>query len=308
MPETKDYPIPGALNLAIAAAQLCVLVGTLAAAARADSWWGVAGLAVVYGLVMNSAYAMLHEGEHGTLHTHRLVNDGVATVLALFFPAPFHLIRQGHLGHHMRNRSDDEAFDYYFQGENAVWKYLQLYGTLTGAFWLVIALSNFLAVLRPSLVRVRYATWDRPTAALLESLNPKYHRLIQAEAAAALLLHAGLMWAFDVPFARYAAVLFGFGFMWSALQYAHHYDTTRDVLWGAKNIRTWAWLDWLLLNHNWHLNHHLEPTVPWIHLRTLRSDTKTEPGGLVRAYIEMWKGPRFTENRVKNRYAGVLVR
>lgn len=308
MPETKDYPIPGTLNLAIAAAQLCVLVGTLAAAGRAGSWWAVAGLAVVYGLVMNSGYALLHEGEHGTLHPDRFLNDAVGTVLALFFPAPFHLIRQGHLGHHMRNRSDDEAFDYYFPGENAVWKYLQLYGTLTGAFWLVIALSNFLAALKPSLVRVRYATWDRPTAALLESLNPKYRRLIQAEAAAALLLHAGLMWAFGVPFARYAAVLFGFGFLWSALQYAHHYDTTRDVLWGAKNLKTWAPLDWLLLNHNWHLNHHLQPTVPWLYLRDLKSGPEFERTSLVAAYFEMWKGPRYTEERVQNRYAGTLVR
>ncbi|MBI3299081.1 MAG: fatty acid desaturase [Elusimicrobia bacterium] len=303
----KDYPIPGTLNLAIAALQVAALIAILWAAGRVSGAAGVLGLAIAYGLVMNSGYAMLHEGEHGTLHPHRLVNDGVGMLLALFFPAPFHLIRQGHLGHHMRNRSDDEAFDYYFPGENAAWKYLQLYGTLTGLFWLVIAVSNVLAMLRPSLVRVRYAAWDRPTAALLESLNPRYQRLIQLEAAAALGLHWALMRGFGVPAPRYFAVLFGFGFMWSALQYAHHYDTPRDVLWGAKNLRTWAPLDWLLLNHNWHLNHHLRPTVPWIHLRGLDAGPAAK-AGLVRSYLEMWKGPRYTEERVKNRYAGILVR
>ena len=310
MPENalEEYPIPGTLNLSIAALQVAALTAILWAAGRAEGAAAVFGLAAAYGLVMNSAYAMLHEGEHGTLHPNRLVNDGVGMLLALFFPAPFHLIRQGHLGHHMRNRSDDEAFDYYFPGENAAWKYLQLYGTLTGLFWSVIALSNFAAAVKPSLVRVGYSIGDRPTAAFLESLNPRYDRLIRLEAAAALALHGALMWGFGVGPLRYLAVLFGFGFMWSALQYAHHYDTPRDVLWGAKNLRTWAPLDWLLLNHNWHLNHHLRPTVPWVYLRGMKDGGPEARAGLVRAYLEMWKGPRYTEERVKNKYAGILVR
>ncbi len=304
----SDYPIPARLNLAIAALQAAVLLALLHAAGRVSSWPAVFCLSAAYGLVMNSGYAMLHEAEHGTLHPDKRVNDGVGALLALFFPAPFHLIRQGHLGHHMRNRSDDEAFDFYFEGENPVWKYLQLYGTLTGLFWLVIALSNVLAAVKPSLVRVRYATWDRPTAAFIESLNPKYFRLIQLEAAVALALHAGLCWVFRVPPARYFAVLFGFGFLWSALQYAHHYATPRDVLRGAKNLKTWAPLDWLLLNHNWHLNHHMRPTVPWIHLRGLYQGPEFERTSLAAAYFRMWRGPRYTDDRVKNNYAGVLVR
>ena len=66
-----------------------------------------------------------------------------------FFPAPFHLIRQGHIGHHIRNRSDDEAFDLYFSNESRFWKCVQLYGTLTGLFWVLIYVTN-LVVLLPS--------------------------------------------------------------------------------------------------------------------------------------------------------------
>lgn len=304
----RNYPIPGRLNLTIAAAQLAALLGLLWGAGRSAGPWSLLALAAAYGLVMNSGYAMLHEAEHGSLHGDRFVNDLAGTVLALFFPAPFHLIRQGHIGHHMRNRSDDEAFDYYFEGENAVWKYLQLYGTLTGLFWMVIALSNFIAALRPSLLRVKYASFDRPTQALIETLNPKFYRLIQIEAAAAIALHAGLIALFGVPVLRYAAVLLGFGFLWSALQYAHHYDTVRDVLRGARNLRTLAPLDWLLLNHNWHLNHHLRPTVPWLYLRTLFSGPEFERSSLVLAYFRMWRGPRYTDERVENRYAGVIIR
>ena len=96
--DDAKYPIPEKLNLAIAAAQLAALLGILWAAGRAQSAGSVLVLAIAYGLVMNSGYAMLHEAEHGLLHGNRVLNDAVGTVLALFFPAPFHLIRQGHIG------------------------------------------------------------------------------------------------------------------------------------------------------------------------------------------------------------------
>ena len=87
----EEFPIPGKLNLLIALVQVVVLLGLLAAAGSVDSIWELAGLATAYALVMNSAYAMLHEAEHGLLHPKRGLNDTVGAVLALFFPAPFHL-------------------------------------------------------------------------------------------------------------------------------------------------------------------------------------------------------------------------
>src|SRR5713101_1141469 len=112
-----NLEIPGRLNLAIAAAQLVALCSILWAAGHVHQWSFVFLLAFAYGIVMNSGYAMLHEAEHNLLHANPIVNQSVGALLALFFPAPFHLIRQGHIGHHVRNRSDDEAFDLYFEDE-----------------------------------------------------------------------------------------------------------------------------------------------------------------------------------------------
>jgi fatty acid desaturase len=302
------HPIPGRLNLAIAALQLALLLALLWLAGRVEAWWSLGLVALGYGVVMNSAYAMLHEAEHNILHPRAGVNTAVGVVLALFFPAPFHLLRQGHLGHHVRNRSDDEAFDFYFEGDNPVWRFLQLYGTLTGFFWLVIAFSNLLAALHPRLLQLDWARRDRPTAALIDTLNPRYGRLIQLEALAAIALHAGLMILFAVPPWKYALVLAGFGVMWSALQYVHHFGTVRDVQKGALNLRTFAPLDVLWLNHNWHLNHHLSPTVPWIYLPFLPNETDSSRGNLVLAYLRMWRGPRLTHVRVQNRHAGKIIR
>ena len=86
--------------------QVIALLAILWAAGQVAKWSTVALLALAYGIVMNSAYAMLHEAEHNVLHPNATVNQVAGTLLAFFFPAPFHLIRQGHIGHHLRNRSD----------------------------------------------------------------------------------------------------------------------------------------------------------------------------------------------------------
>lgn len=302
----RAFRIPGRTNIAIACVQLAVLPSILWAAGQAHAWWEVLLLSLAYGVAMNSAYAMLHEAEHNLLHPHSVVNQGLGALLALFFPAPFHLIRQGHIGHHIRNRSDDEAFDLYFDGENPFWKYLQLYGTLTGMFWVLIYAANFVAVLNPTIVAPRYGRFDRATEAFLESLNPKYRRLIRIEALAAILLHGAMIHFWEIPVLHYLAVMFGFGFSWSAMQYAHHYGTVRDVRKGAMNLKTFALLDLVWLNHNWHLNHHMHPTVPWIHLPRL-SDANEVRGHLHTAYLREWRGPRFSNERVENRYAGHVI-
>ena len=198
-----ELPIPSRLNLAIAGGQLVALLALLAAAGKVESPWALAALAIGYALMMNSAYAMLHEAEHGSLHENRVTNDTAGAVLALFFPAPFHLLRQGHIGHHLRNRSDDEAFDFYFDGESRVWKTLQLYGILTGFFYLAVVLGNLIALIHPAALKAKWGDFDRPTKALLESLNPRYFRLIRLEALAVFVVHGSWLWLWQVPAWRF---------------------------------------------------------------------------------------------------------
>jgi len=306
MAESKIFPIPARLNLAIAATQVAALL-TLLRLSAVVSGWGLAAVALGYGIAMNSAYAMLHEAQHGILHPNQRVNEVTGAILALFFPAPFHLIRQGHLGHHLRNRSDDEAFDFYFEGESRVWRFLQLYGVLTGFFWCVIVLSNVFAVFFPSLLRPKAYSFDRTTTAMLSSFNPTFLPLVRIEALAVVVLHATLIWWWQIPLAHWFVTLAGFGVVWSAMQYVHHFGTERDVAKGALNLRTFPLLDLLWLNHNWHLHHHLRPTVPWLYLAEIDAGERKPRGNLLIAYLRMWRGPRLTNEHVENRYAGRLI-
>jgi len=304
----RRYRIPSALNVAIMGVQLAAVGACMWTATYVQSVLALAALSLAFGVVMNSVYAIIHEADHGMLFEDRRLNDAGGTLMALFFPAPFHLLRQGHLGHHMRNRSDDEAFDLYFDGEHPVWKWMQLYGTITGFCWLVAVFSNLVVLVFPFVMRREYFTFDRPSAAFMDALNPRYTRTIQIEAVATMALHAAIVWGLSIPLVNYAVMYCGFGISWSAMQYVHHFGTTRHVLDGARNLWIWGPIDRLWLHHNWHLTHHRHPTVPWIHLPAIGQRESPERGFLPLHYLKMWRGPRRAVDRVENRYAGRIIR
>src|SRR5258707_8979614 len=103
---TKAYPIPGGLNLSLAALVVSLCTILLWSSGQVTTWWGVAPLALAYGLVMNTGFALCHEAEHDIFHTNPTVNNAAGMIVTLFFPASFQLRRQGHIGHHLRNRTD----------------------------------------------------------------------------------------------------------------------------------------------------------------------------------------------------------
>jgi fatty acid desaturase len=132
---------------------------------------------------------------------------------------------------------------------------------------------------------------------------------IRLEGIAAIAVHVAINRLFSIPIANHLLTLAGFGFIWSAIQYAHHFGTVRDVYWGARNLKSPWIIDKVWLNHNWHLNHHLRPAVPWLYLPTLFSGEQYEQrGSLTLAYLKMWQGPRFTTERVQSRIAGKTIK
>jgi fatty acid desaturase len=305
--EQTQFPIPARLNLSIIACQIAAMFALFHGAARATHWWQLALLTVTFAVVGNSVYSIIHEAEHRMLHPNPKINDLLGAAMALFFPAPYHLIRQGHLGHHQRNRSDDEAFDLYFENEKRSLRWIQLYSILTGMYWVMVACSNIVVLVCPFLLKRRFFEFNRPGAAFMESLNPIYWRMIRLEGLLAILLHTLIVWGLGIPPLNYAIVYFGFGFSWSAMQYVHHFGTERHVLLGARNLWFFGPIDWIWLHHNWHRTHHRHPTVPWVYLPRVGRDQDPAREFLPWHYLRMWRGPRCTDEHVENKYSGRII-
>lgn len=306
--------IPGRLNLVIIVLQIAAIGACFWGAGKVHSVWAVLGIAIAFGIVMNSVYSIIHEAEHAMLFANPRANELTGVLIALLFPAPFHLLRQGHIGHHLRNRSDDEAFDLYFEGDNVLWKWLVWLGILTGMYYALVVASNLIAAAAPFVFdrkhfRIeRHVKVDRASAAFLESYNPRYTRYIWIEGVLAVALHFAIVYFLRIPVWHYVALYAAFGFMWSAMQYVHHFGTERHVTRGARNLFIFRPLDAAWLNHNWHRAHHEHPTVPWIHLPQLAQDAnETTRGFLPWYYLKMWRGPRKTDEHVENKYAGRII-
>ena len=73
-PSASAAEIPVWINVGIILAQLAGIIVCCYVAARVSSWWGLVGLALAFGILMNSVYSIIHEAEHAMLFTNRRWN------------------------------------------------------------------------------------------------------------------------------------------------------------------------------------------------------------------------------------------
>ncbi len=295
-PETVE-PTPGALNLALAMAASSAALGLLVFASRTDSWgWRIAA-AVAFSYVGNTIFSLLHEAVHGHFHTNPTINEMGGRILAAFFPTGLGFQRICHLGHHRRNRTDAEVFDYILPGENRVVKTIQWYGILSGLYWLLPPLGCLLYLIWPGFFnlpeRLRKTRFFRQTSteAMLSGFEDAPATRIRLEILFSFAFQALIYWALGLTPVGWLTCYAAFGFNWSSLQYADHAFSKRDVHEGAWNLRVNRLVQYLFLNYHHHKAHHRDPRIPWLHLPKHVDFSEPRPS-FVSIWLRMWLGPR----------------
>src|ERR1051326_2095352 len=283
--------IPGGLNVAlsfVAAAAACALLWLVS---HADSLLVCLLGAVAFSYVNNTLFALLHESVHGVFHRAERVNDAFGRWLAAFFPTSFTLQRYFHLGHHRRNRSEAERFDYIAPGENRLLKTIEWYGILTGFFWLCPPLACVLFFV--GALRAEHAPWSRQTGfdGMVDGLERLPGLPIRLEILFAALWQLALFRALHLTWSGWLLCYAAFAINWSSLQYADHAWSPLDAARGAWNLRVNPVVRALFLNYHHHRVHHENPKVPWVHLPRFVDGAEPRPSFL-RIYLSMWRGPR----------------
>ena len=103
MPERLNW-----LILALSAAA----TGALLWLASYGAWWLALCAAVAFAFVNNVPFALMHEAVHGVAAATPRRNTILGFLASCMFPTSFSLQRIAHLGHHARNRTDKELYDY----------------------------------------------------------------------------------------------------------------------------------------------------------------------------------------------------
>jgi fatty acid desaturase len=298
MSPAEPNKIPTALNILIAAGAGALALMLLRAVSNSESWLVIAAGAIAFSFVANTLFSCLHECVHGIFHPNRRCNDAVGVLLAAFFPTGFSLQRAAHMGHHARNRSDEELFDYYYPDDSRLLKTVQWYGIISGVYWIFVVIGWWLYLLCPFLFSAK--RWQRRGPAIAEHTSgPAYARSFseappvraRLELLFTIAFQVGIFLALELNVAGWLICYLAFGLNWSALQYADHAFSPRDPIEGAWDLRVHPWIQAVFLNYHLHRAHHRQPALPWIHLPRHVDETRYRPRFLTH-YLRMWRGPR----------------
>ncbi len=291
------HPIPARLNIVLTVLATAGCAALLWGASHTTSGWVVVACAVAFSFLNNTVFSLLHEAVHSVLHPNRAVNEWMGRWVAAFFPTGLSFQRVVHLGHHRRNRTEAELFDYIRPGDNKAVKWLQWYGLLTGLFWVLSPIACALYLFVPKVLESAFFRGDNAIAqqagadAMLSGFDRADRRRIQAELVLAIAIQAGLWWTLDLTLVGWAACYGAFALNWCSLQYADHAWSPLHVRDGAWNLRVNPVVRALFLNYHDHLVHHQHPRMPWIHLPR-HVDTTLERPTFLSIYLRMWLGPR----------------
>jgi len=283
--------VPERLNWLILAATALATSACLWAASHAP-WWGTVAAAVAFAFLNNTPFALMHEAVHGVAAATPRRNYVLGLLAGWLFPTSFSMQRTAHLGHHARNRTDRELYDYYLPGESRLKRNVWLYaGNLLGLYWFCIPASNALYLLAPWLYRSRLfveriapAMGFGPYVRDLAALRPG---VVWLEIVAGFAWQVALWRLLDLRWEAWLLCHWLFAMHWSALQYVDHAWSARDVVNGAWDLKVPAPVRWLALNYHYHLAHHRHPTACWTELPGLATAEGQPSFGQV--YLSLWR-------------------
>ena len=90
MKSRTTYSTPGTLNLAIMTGAICGLCLCLWCSSHAQSCLLAIVASVVFALLGNTCYVLMHEADHKNFHDNSLINENAGRILAGFFQPLFY--------------------------------------------------------------------------------------------------------------------------------------------------------------------------------------------------------------------------
>lgn len=288
--------LPNCLNLALLTGISLAAIKLLQLASQTGGW-ALLPIALAFGYVNHTMYALLHEAVHGAFHSSKAVNDLAGRWAAAFFPTSYRLQRAFHLTHHRFNRTESEQWDYLRPGDNRFLKYAQWYSIMTGLYWLFIPAVSLLYLFWPDVLAravLRQSGLAQQTSSdnYLQSLDDLDRDRARSDILFTLGFQASLFLLLGVSLKGWAVCYAAFAFNWSSLQYADHAFSPLDVKNGAWNLRTHPVVRRLLLNYPLHRAHHQHPQASWVELPELVDPEEEPQPGYLENWLRMWKGPQ----------------
>jgi len=244
-------------------------------------------------------YGLMHETMHGNLFANERWNRLAGRLLGITLGLPFETMRFGHLAHHSNNRHKFDRPEYLEPGQS--------YFAVAPGFYFKTVIGNALiyAVLPllifvPMPVLERYAERANQTddagqvrsAALRSFSNPARRTTLRIDLAGIVLFAAVAVYLWGAQWWVFAACVFARWSVLSLLDNAPHYAMPLTSGLEARNTYMPAVFRWLILNQNFHGEHHLTPKRHWTELpAAFRQSALSHDGSWIGAVLRQFRGP-----------------
>jgi fatty acid desaturase len=269
----------GPFNWLVLAAQTAAWAGLLTAIDVVTSWWSKAGLLLVFCLMMQGVFSLMHEAFHYNAHHTRRWNDLMGRLASILFVTSFTLHRIQHWGHHVRNRSVPEAGDFIYEGEKAWPKVFLYYFAIVGGLY-AFSLTLPAAALVIPYRAVKWLAWGSEFNTYRQAFRQFRQQdwnAVRLEALSVAVFWSLIAWVGPWSLPTVLVAYAAFAFSWSSLQWVYHLRTPLHRTEGAYNLRLPTPVRWLFLNFNYNLTHHRRPDLPWQEIWRVSNHAETQP-------------------------------
>jgi len=292
---SDQYQIPNKINGIITVLCSGAYFTLLWTSSHVNHYGWVVLCGFFFAVIMVPVYSLIHEAEHGIVHSNETCNVVIGRWLCTLFISPFTFFKHCHLKHHKKNRTDEEMWDLYYEHQGKLKKFGTLYGMMIGLGYFSMWLAVLLYALAPRLIYTRFFYSHTEVGGFLKGSDRK-DKVAQCrwESWLAILFQVLLFYVLDLRFTSWLTLFVMHGFLWSSQNYTNHAFSPRDIINGAHNLKVTPWLKWIYLNFNLHLAHHQNPKIPWLYLQNhvIQGPHRIT---FLRNYLRLWKGPRLTK-------------
>ncbi|HJX11887.1 MAG TPA: fatty acid desaturase, partial [Candidatus Binatia bacterium] len=202
--------------------------------------WGWTLLPLAF--LNNPYWSLIHEAIHDLFHPARKVNAFLGRLMAIFFGAPFRILRLSHLLHHKLNRLPVEGTEYYDKTRKSkVAAAPGYYFQILLGLYLVEALSSLFFLLPRSWLKSfkeRFLAPQSVSGILMQNwLGVEALREIRFDGLLTLALLSLSFYSYGEHWPLLLAVLAARGFLISFLDNVYHYETPVGDVFYARNLR-----------------------------------------------------------------------
>jgi fatty acid desaturase len=293
IPETLNFSLAG-LHIFLNLFQFFILPLYLL---PKSLWWSL--FLIPIACLNNPFWALVHEAIHDSFNSSSRLNLVFGRSLAIFFGAPFHVLRLTHLSHHKFNRSPTEKGTEIYdpQQVSRIRACLSYFFYIFCGLYLLEVSSAFLFFSPPKVfhqMKQRLLRHGTPQEKWLAQklMDATIVRDIRRDGMAIVFLLAWSAFCFGEHWKLLLGLLAARTFLVSFMDNVYHYRTPLHATVSGHNFSLPKGFSRFLLNFNLHRVHHSNPSIPWMRLPDLFAQQgETFDGGLLAAAVDQLRRP-----------------